>query len=381
MWITNAMLGYYAGNAEIGNKILSSPAHINEHIFVPMRDFFTYMLSCYICLWQHVVSFVKLIFSTPSFILLSIKYWMIRSKLWMRYMKLSWLWWLYMISVLWYHKPPEPKQVHGTYWMLWRADMYQLKREFKDLKRFRKDIGDSCFDTALYFLITFFVLHLPMLILNAIATSYLVCRIFAFRLGIIKCQPTEKKNGWCKRRRSKWKRGSTRKKGWRKRRSSKWKSSSKYHAHAIVLNIDDKVGGSASVRFDADSVTVVCDNSANVHVCNDKNCFVGEIKLDNDLQVATIGGKENTSAGIGTVRWKWKDDEGVFHTFEIRDVLYFPESPVNILSVTKFADQLNDDEGTGIDTKRNHSVLYWNEKKFQRTIRHPASNLPENASQ
>ena len=302
---------------------------------------------------------------------------MIRSKLWMRYMKLSWLWWLYMISVFWYHKPPEPKQVNGTYWMLWRADMYQLKQEFKDLKRFRKDIGDSCFDTTLYFLITFFVLHLPMLILNAIATSYLVWRIFAFRLGIIMYQSTTKKNGWWKRRKSKWKRGSTKKKGWRKRRSSKWKSSSTYHAHAIALNIDDKVGSSASVRFDADSVTVVCDNSANVHVCNDKSCFVGEITMDRSLQVATIGGKENTSAGIGTVQWKWKDDDGVFHTFEIRDVLYFPESPVNILSVTKFADQLNDDEGTGIDTKRNHSVLYWNENQFQRTIRHPASNLPE----
>ena len=237
--------------------------------------------------------------------------------------------------------------------------MYQLKREFKDLERFRKDIGDSCFDTALHFLITFFVLHLPMLILNTFATSYLVWRIFAFRLGVIKCQPTTRKSGWCKRR------------------SSKWKSSSKHHAHAIALNIDDKIGSSASVRFDADSVTVVCDNSANVHVCNDKSCFIDEILMDRSLQVATIGGKENTSAGIGTVRWKWKDDDGVFHTFEIQDVLYFPESPVNILSVTKFADQLNDDEGTGIDTKRSHSVLYWNEKKFQRTIRHPASNLPE----
>ena len=58
-------------------------------------------------------------------------------------------------------------------------------------------------------------------------------------------------------------------------------------------------------------------------------------------------------------------------------MFFFPDSPVNILSVTKFADQLNDDEGTGIDTKRNHSVLYWNKKQFQRTVRHPASNLPE----
>jgi hypothetical protein len=227
-----------------------------------------------------------------------------------------------MISVLWYHEPPNIMQIHGTYWMNWRADMYHLKRELKELKRLRKDIGESCLDSVLTFLFSVLFLHIPMLILNAIASSYLVWRIFAFRLGIIKDQAPTKKNGWCKRRKSKWKK----------------ESSSTLQVHAVALNIDDKVSSSSSVRFDADSVTVICDNSANVHVCNTKSCFVGEIQMDKSLQVATIGGRQNASAGIGTVRWKWNDDDGVSHTFEIRDVLYFPESPVNILSVTKFAD-------------------------------------------
>ena len=65
------------------------------------------------------------------------------------------------------------------------------------------------------------------------------------------------------------------------------------------------------------------------------------------------------------------------YTFEVKDVLYFPDSPVNILSVTKFADQLDDYHGTGCDTKPNCFVLYWNNKRFQRMIKHPASNLPE----
>ena len=58
-------------------------------------------------------------------------------------------------------------------------------------------------------------------------------------------------------------------------------------------------------------------------------------------------------------------------------MLYFPDSPVNILSVTRFADQLDDDEGTGINTRRSYSEFYWQDGKFKRTIRHPASNLPE----
>ena len=140
-----------------------------------------------------------------------------------------------------------------------------------------------------------------MLILNAIATSYLVWRIFAFRFGFIKDLSTTKKNGWCKRRKSRWKKG----------------AASPYQVHAVALNIDDRVSNTSSVRFDADSLTVICDNSANVHICNNKGSFVGDIEMDKSLQVATIGGKQNASAGSGTVRWKWKDDDGVFHTFEI----------------------------------------------------------------
>ena len=76
--------------------------------------------------------------------------------------------------------------------------------------------------------------------------------------------------------------------------------------------------------------------------------------------VATIGGKTSIPAGIGTVKWTWKDDTGQNHTHHLTEVLYFPTSPVNILSITALADQLNDDHGTGIDTRRRSSRPYWN---------------------
>ena len=65
------------------------------------------------------------------------------------------------------------------------------------------------------------------------------------------------------------------------------------------------------------------------------------------------------------------------HEFLIENVLYFPQSPINILSVTEFAKQLQDTEGTGVDTKQLRSRFYWNNNKFERTIHHPDSNLPE----
>ena len=80
---------------------------------------------------------------------------------------------------------------------------------------------------------------------------------------------------------------------------------------------------------------------------------------------------------MGTVRWRWKDDTGKQHTTDVHDVLLFPQSPVNILSITALAEQFNNDKGTGIDTKQSKSLFYWKENKFQRTIHHPSSNLPE----
>ena len=126
--------------------------------------------------------------------------------------------------------------------------------------------------------------------------------------------------------------------------------------HAIALNIDKRIQDQ-SLAFDTDASTIICDNSANVHICNDKSMFEGEIKRTNQHSVATIGGSKNSSAGMGTVNWRWKDDHGKSYTMKIKDVLFFPDSPVNILSITCLADQFNDDDGTGIDTKRTKSRL------------------------
>ena len=71
--------------------------------------------------------------------------------------------------------------------------------------------------------------------------------------------------------------------------------------------------------------------------------------------VATIGGKLNQPSGIGTVKLTWQDYGGAVHTELLENTLYFPKSPINIMSVTELAKKFNDKEGTGIDTKMNHS--------------------------
>ena len=83
--------------------------------------------------------------------------------------------------------------------------------------------------------------------------------------------------------------------------------------------------------------------------------FVGEIKPLQQTKVATIAGEGHSASGIGTVCWIWHDDFGVKHEYLVKDVLYFPQSPINILSITAFATQLQDEHGTGIDTKQRYS--------------------------
>ena len=43
--------------------------------------------------------------------------------------------------------------------------------------------------------------------------------------------------------------------------------------------------------------------------------------------VATIGGKLNQPAGIGPVKWTWKEDGGAVHTELIENTLYISQVP------------------------------------------------------
>ena len=61
----------------------------------------------------------------------------------------------------------------------------------------------------------------------------------------------------------------------------------------------------------------------------------------------------------------------------MKKALYFPESPVNIISVTSLAEQLNDKEGTYVTTKRKYLIFSWDQEKANLRIEHSQHCLPE----
>ena len=62
---------------------------------------------------------------------------------------------------------------------------------------------------------------------------------------------------------------------------------------------------------------------------------------------------------------------------QLNNVLYFTDSPGNILIETVLAESTNDDDGTWLLTKRKYHILTWNFGKYKNTIAHSENCFPE----
>eukprot|EP00957_Ditylum_brightwellii_P106167 8099025-Ditylum_brightwellii.AAC.1 len=87
------------------------------------------------------------------------------------------------------------------------------------------------------------------------------------------------------------------------------------------------------------------DNAANAHIFNHKRMFGREmIPIESNVGVDSNWRTDHKPTAIGTARISWKDDDGITHCYDLRNALYFPNSPFYIASITSLVDQLNNDE-------------------------------------
>ncbi len=135
-----------------------------------------------------------------------------------------------------------------------------------------------------------------------------------------------------------------------------------------------------SADFSTDTRKAVVDNSANTHIWSHREDFItGSLhyfKDSDSVGVLTIGNKESRPVGVGIVPIHITDDHGTKHKILLQKALYFPDSPVNIISVTALADLYNDDEGTWVKTKRHSSILTWDHEQNSIEFHHPTTRLP-----
>ncbi len=106
----------------------------------------------------------------------------------------------------------------------------------------------------------------------------------------------------------------------------------------------------------------VYDNSATGHTCKDKSLFTGDL-VPSIFEVGSATGI-STPLLMGTVTLQLTDDEGVFHSFELTNVNYLLNSPVNLLShqglAELYPDATNhpDWHGTGIGSVFDDHIIF-----------------------
>lgn len=135
-----------------------------------------------------------------------------------------------------------------------------------------------------------------------------------------------------------------------------------------------------NLLWDSDSIQVVLDNSATTHIWNKLEHFEqGSISYfddDDDVGVVTIGSSESRPLGRGCITLQIKDNDGIQQDIHLENVLYFPDSPVNVFGITSYANQINDSDGTWIKTQRSRSHFVWNFGKHELEFEHPQCRLP-----
>ena len=86
------------------------------------------------------------------------------------------------------------------------------------------------------------------------------------------------------------------------------------------------------------------DNCATFHVCKDKFLFIGTIKKCPNIKVKGVSGIA-TASGIGTIRFMITSKTGENEEIVLHNVIYLPESPKNLISISRWSRDRGDDCG------------------------------------
>jgi hypothetical protein len=110
-------------------------------------------------------------------------------------------------------------------------------------------------------------------------------------------------------------------------------------------------------KLDTDSTTIRIDNRCTACISDNTDHFVGPLKLAKQV-IKGFGGLVNSKVLIGTIRWKWLNNNGLQHTFNIPNSFYIPNRKVCLLSPQHWAQSMNDGDAWEV-TGAKHCTLHW----------------------
>ena len=135
----------------------------------------------------------------------------------------------------------------------------------------------------------------------------------------------------------------------------------------ILHNTDKHSIPDGNMSFNSDTTEFGTDNCATHHICSLLNLFT-DMRPAPKIGVTGVAGSLMAS-GIGTVQFTVTDDEGKRHSVKLRNVIYLPESAKNLISISQWSKDMNDD--CGIISRGTYSTFMWDNDKYKKQIQHP----------
>ena len=154
---------------------------------------------------------------------------------------------------------------------------------------------------------------------------------------------------------------------WKKRPSVRYAIAFTALAYSATAKPTERVS-----LFDTDSEVVGVDNRCTACMSHISEDFVpGTLKPATRVTVKGFGGARiENNIQIGTLLWKFNDDQGVKHSFRIPNSYFVPEGGMRLLSPQHWAKVQKDRDrlGTGAWTGPSEVVLYWKGRTHRRTL-------------
>ena len=114
------------------------------------------------------------------------------------------------------------------------------------------------------------------------------------------------------------------------------------------------------VKFDTDAKPIGVDNRCSACISPYIEDFIGPLEETNKT-IKGFDGARTENPKSGTLRWRWSDDSGKVHTFEIPNSYYVPSCELRLLSPQHWAQTRNpaDRETTRCITSSVNVYLRW----------------------
>ena len=140
----------------------------------------------------------------------------------------------------------------------------------------------------------------------------------------------------------------------------------------MAMQVNATIARERGVRFDTDSANIGIDNRCTACISHIADDFEpGTLRKCNRV-VKGFGGSRETNVQVGTLLWRWEDNQGIVTEFRIPNSYYVPAGRVRLLSPQHWAQTQATTRAERArcheHTDGNACTLSWGDGKHKRTI-------------